>query len=115
VTFMHYDLGYFDDEVGRLEPIEIRSARECYLCLRNEVLPMSPEWTAPEMAPQAGFEPSDGESRSDGESAGCPPTRLRRFGATSRRSAAGSLRRRGGWIRAENAERSEVFEAWKTA
>jgi putative transposase len=22
VTFMHYDLGYFDDEVGRLEPIE---------------------------------------------------------------------------------------------
>jgi putative transposase len=22
VTFMHYDLGYFDDEVGQLEPIE---------------------------------------------------------------------------------------------
>ena len=22
VTFMHYDLGYFDDETGRLEPIE---------------------------------------------------------------------------------------------
>jgi putative transposase len=22
VTFMHYDLGYFDDEVGRVEPIE---------------------------------------------------------------------------------------------
>jgi len=22
VTFKHYDLGYFDDEVGRLEPIE---------------------------------------------------------------------------------------------
>jgi putative transposase len=22
VAFMHYDLGYFDDEVGRLEPIE---------------------------------------------------------------------------------------------
>jgi putative transposase len=22
VTFMHYDLGYFDDDVGRLEPIE---------------------------------------------------------------------------------------------
>ena len=21
VTFMHYELGYFDDEVGRLEPI----------------------------------------------------------------------------------------------
>jgi putative transposase len=27
VTFMHYDLGYFDDETGRLEPIEIPSAR----------------------------------------------------------------------------------------
>ena len=22
VTFMHYDLGYFDDEAGRVEPIE---------------------------------------------------------------------------------------------
>jgi hypothetical protein len=22
VSFMHYDLGYFDDETGRLEPIE---------------------------------------------------------------------------------------------
>jgi putative transposase len=22
VTFMHYDLGYFDDEVGGVEPIE---------------------------------------------------------------------------------------------
>jgi putative transposase len=22
VTFMHYDLGYFDDETGRLEPID---------------------------------------------------------------------------------------------
>jgi hypothetical protein len=22
VTFMHYDLGYFDDEVGRVERIE---------------------------------------------------------------------------------------------
>ena len=35
VTFMHYDLGYFDDETCRLEP-----ARKCYLCARNELSPM---------------------------------------------------------------------------
>jgi putative transposase len=36
VTFMDYDLGYFDDETWRLEPIETPSARKCYLCLRPE-------------------------------------------------------------------------------
>jgi hypothetical protein len=43
------------------------------------------------MAPQAGFDidPSDGESRSDGASAG--------------------------WIRAESNERSELIEAWNSA
>lgn len=35
VTFMHYDLGYFDDEVGRVEPIENPFA--------SKVLPMSSE------------------------------------------------------------------------
>jgi putative transposase len=45
VTFMHYNLGYFDDETCRLEPIDIPSARHCYPCPRNELLPMSPEWT----------------------------------------------------------------------
>lgn len=35
VTFMHYDLGYFDDETGRLEPIENPFG--------PKVLPMSPE------------------------------------------------------------------------
>jgi putative transposase len=35
VTFMHYDLGYFDDETCRLEPIENP--------FRAKVLPMSPE------------------------------------------------------------------------
>lgn len=35
VTFMHYDLGYFDDEAIRLEPIESPFA--------PKVLPMSPE------------------------------------------------------------------------
>ena len=38
VTFMHYDLGYFDDETCRLEPIENPFG--------PTVLPMSPEWTA---------------------------------------------------------------------
>jgi hypothetical protein len=35
VTFMHYDLGYFDDETCRLEPIENPFA--------TKVLPMCPE------------------------------------------------------------------------
>jgi putative transposase len=43
VTFMRYDLGYFDDETCRLEPIDNPFARNCHPCLRNEVLPMSPE------------------------------------------------------------------------
>lgn len=34
VTFMHYDLGYFDDETCRLEPIENPFG--------PKVLPMSP-------------------------------------------------------------------------
>ena len=35
VTFMQYDLGYFDDETCRLEPIDNPFA--------SKVLPMSPE------------------------------------------------------------------------
>jgi len=35
VTFMHYDLGYFDDETCRLEPIDNPFG--------PKVLPMSPE------------------------------------------------------------------------
>lgn len=35
VTFMHYDLGYFDDETCRLEPIDNPSD--------PKLLPMSPE------------------------------------------------------------------------
>jgi putative transposase len=37
VTFMDYDLGYFDDETGRLEPIDNPFG--------SKLLPMSPEWT----------------------------------------------------------------------
>jgi putative transposase len=40
VTFMHYDLGYFDDETCRLEPIDNPFGPKCYLCLRNELSPM---------------------------------------------------------------------------
>jgi putative transposase len=39
VTVMHYDLGYFDDETYRLEPIENPFGPPCYLCLRNNPLP----------------------------------------------------------------------------
>ena len=35
----------------------IPSARKCYLCLRNELLPMSPEWTR-RLARPAGLEPA---------------------------------------------------------
>ena len=37
VTFMDYDLGYFDDETCRLEPIADPFG--------PRLLPMSPEWT----------------------------------------------------------------------
>jgi putative transposase len=40
VTFMHYDLGFFDHEICRLEPSPTRSNRKCYLCLRYKTLPM---------------------------------------------------------------------------
>ena len=36
VSFMTYDLGYFDDETCRLEPLANPSDQKCYLCLRNE-------------------------------------------------------------------------------
>lgn len=61
VSFMDYDLGYFDDETCRLEPIDDPwvetvthvsgmsvtdvSGMNCYPCPRNELLPMSQEWT----------------------------------------------------------------------
>jgi hypothetical protein len=45
VTFMEYDLATSTmRRVGWSRSI-IHSARNCYPCLRNEVLPMSPEWT----------------------------------------------------------------------
>jgi len=44
VTFMQYDLGYFDDETCSSRST-IRLDRKCYLCPRNELSPMYPEWT----------------------------------------------------------------------
>jgi hypothetical protein len=41
VTFMRYDLGYFDDETCRLEPIDNPfSPTVLPLCARNELSPM---------------------------------------------------------------------------
>ena len=36
VTFMQYDLGYFDDRPAGWSRSRIRSARKCYLCPRSE-------------------------------------------------------------------------------
>jgi hypothetical protein len=41
VTFMQYDLGYFDDETCRLEPIENPFGAKCYLCRRNKPSPIA--------------------------------------------------------------------------
>ena len=35
VSFMHYDLGYFDDETGGLEPIQKPVYAERVTCLRR--------------------------------------------------------------------------------
>jgi putative transposase len=45
VTFMQYDLGYFDDETCRLEPIENPFDRNCYPSARNKLPPIRPERT----------------------------------------------------------------------
>ena len=43
VSFMDYDLGYIDLEEKTLQPLENPSGQKCNLCLRNVLLPMSPE------------------------------------------------------------------------
>src|SRR6058998_270717 len=42
VSFMHYDLGYFDVEQKPCNHSTTRSARGCHPCLRYVLLPMSP-------------------------------------------------------------------------
>ena len=46
VSFMDYDLGFFDRDFNRVEPVgENPFPQKCYPCLRYKVLPMSPVWT----------------------------------------------------------------------
>jgi len=42
---MHYDLGYFDDETCRLEPIDNPFGPKVLPMSRNDLLPVCPEWT----------------------------------------------------------------------
>ena len=49
VTFMHYDLGFFDHETCRLESVDNP--------FDAKVSPMSPEWTLLILARPEGFEP----------------------------------------------------------
>ncbi len=50
VSFIHYDLGYFDHETCRLEPIENPFiVQKCYLCVRhgpNCEMRARQDWTA---------------------------------------------------------------------
>jgi hypothetical protein len=48
VSFMDYDLGYFDLETPGLEPLENPFGPKCYPCSRYILLPMSPGWTIKE-------------------------------------------------------------------
>jgi hypothetical protein len=51
VSFMDYDLGFFDKEKGRVEPAPNPFGPD-------KVLTMSPEWTLLILAEREGFEPS---------------------------------------------------------
>ena len=50
VSFLDFDLGFFDREEGRVEPAPNPFVPE-------KVLTMSPEWTRGSLAPPRGFEP----------------------------------------------------------
>jgi len=58
VSFMDYDLGYIDLEEKTLQPLENPFGPRCNLCLRNVLLPMSPERTSRGMVGATGFEPT---------------------------------------------------------
>jgi putative transposase len=58
VTFMQYDLGYFDDETCRLEPIANPFGPKVLPSPRNELSPMCPEWTLKTVVRPAGLEPA---------------------------------------------------------
>src|SRR5215472_6302839 len=77
VSFMNYDLGYIDLEEKTLHPWRTPSGQKCNLCLRNVLLPMSPERTIERMAPQVGLEPTTLRL-----TAGCSAIELLRSGQT---------------------------------
>jgi hypothetical protein len=45
VSFLHFDLGYFDEKEGRVEPGPSPFEAKVFECVRNNLLPMCPEWT----------------------------------------------------------------------
>ena len=53
---MQYDLGYFDDETCRLEPIDNPFGPKVLPMSRNELLPVCPEWTVISLVAGARFE-----------------------------------------------------------
>ena len=55
VSFMNYDLGFFDQECGR-----VTSAENPF---EAKVLPMCPEWTQGKLVGVTGFEPATPTSR----------------------------------------------------
>ena len=64
VTFMHYDLGYFDDETSRLEPIENPFGAAVLPCARNKTSPIRPEQTLRKLARRTGRFPQLVDPRS---------------------------------------------------
>jgi hypothetical protein len=59
VSFMHYDLGYFDLEQKTLHLFDNPfGTKSCHPCLRYDPLPMCPGWTIRLLAEGVGFEPT---------------------------------------------------------
>ena len=50
VSFMPYDLGYFDLEQKTLQPLDNPFGPRLYLCLRYDLSPMCPGWTIEALA-----------------------------------------------------------------
>jgi hypothetical protein len=59
VSFMQYDLGFFDHETGRITSAEKPLwPKKCYPCARNEMATMWSEWTVDVGMGRDGIEPS---------------------------------------------------------
>jgi len=57
VSFMHYDLRFFDPETGRVECAQTRSVPICYPCLRKKMGTVRPVRTLDSEARPERFEP----------------------------------------------------------